>query len=175
MKSVKKSEITKKSPRQTPGSRNRQRNQKSGRNHEEIRNHRQKTSDFEISYTILPRVGPLGLVQNLLKKINSLTESDEINVNSVFLKYSSLTHKGKTFSSSFRQLKGPCIVQAHWNEDFYGSPPTSLPEPLQPTSNVRPVRVRFYCKIHYTIESKLSSVLLAAKATPPTILHWKTS
>ena len=59
MKSVKKSEITKKSPRQTPGSRNRQRNQKSGGNHEEIRNHRQKTSDFEISYTILPRVGPL--------------------------------------------------------------------------------------------------------------------
>ena len=104
----------------------------------------------------------ISLVQNLLKKINSLTESDQINVNSVFLKYSSLTHKGKTFSSSFRQLKGPCIVQAHWNEDFYGSSPTSLPEPLQPTSNVRPVRVRFYCKIHYTIESKLSSVLLAS-------------
>ena len=103
----------------------------------------------------------MSFIYKFLCKIHQITETDKISVNSVFLKYSSVTLKGKVFSSSYKKLKGPCIIQAHWNEEYYGPPTTQLPEPFRPTSNTRPAKVHFYCQVSYSINSNSSSELLA--------------
>ena len=98
----------------------------------------------------------------LLGKIHQILENDKIYVNPVFLKYSSLTLKGKMFSSYCKRPNGPCIVQAQWNEDYYGTPPTLVPEAfVVPASNIRPVKVHFYCKVYFTINSNTHSDMLA--------------
>ena len=44
------------------------------------------------------------------------------------------------FSSYCKRANGPCIVQTQWNEDYYGAPPTLVPEAfVVPASNIRPV------------------------------------
>jgi len=101
------------------------------------------------------------LIQNLIKKINQVPDINQIYVNSVYLQYSSVTIEGKVFSSSIGQHRKACIVQAKWNVDYYGNPPTDLPEPSEPRSNIRPVRVRSYLKVNYLVDSEPSSVMLA--------------
>ena len=65
------------------------------------------------------------------------------------------------FSSNYKRLNGPCIVQAQWNEDYYGAPPTLVPDAfVVPASNTRPMKVHFYCKVHFTINSNAYSELL---------------
>ena len=103
----------------------------------------------------------MSFIYKLSCKIHQITETDKISVNSVFLKYSSVTLKGKVFSSSYKKVKGPCIIQAHWNEEYYGPPTTQLPEAFRPTSNTKPAKVHFYCKVSYSINSNSSSELLA--------------
>ena len=102
------------------------------------------------------------LIQSLIKNINQVPDGNQIHVNSVYLQYSSVTIAGKVFYSSMGQHRNlACVVQAQWNQDYYGNPPTELPEPREPRSNLRPVKVRSYLKIHYSVNSKPSSVMLA--------------
>ena len=42
---------------------------------------------------------------------------------------------------------------SEWNIDNYGRPPTSLPEGYRPESNIRPVKVHYYLKAHYSMNN----------------------
>lgn len=72
----------------------------------------------------------LDVLKCLYCKVNPSCSITDVIVNSVFLKYASLTLKGKNFSSSGKRTRIPYIVNVHWNEDLYGLPPTTLPSPI---------------------------------------------
>ena len=56
-----------------------------------------------------------------------MTDINQIHVNSVYLQYSSVTIEGKVFHSSIGSHKNlACIVQAQWNQDYYGTPSSSV-------------------------------------------------
>ena len=99
------------------------------------------------------------VVQALIQKINQTSVTDEINVNSVFLQYSSLTIKGKTFSSSG---KTSVIAQAEWKEEYYGARPTPLGS-SEPRCRLlrRPVKIRSFMKVSHSINSVASTIILA--------------
>ena len=60
------------------------------------------------------------------------------------------------FSSYCKMPNGPCIVQAQWNEDYYGTPSTLVSEAFViPASNIR------FCKVYFTINSNTHSDILA--------------
>lgn len=103
----------------------------------------------------------MAIVKDLIKKINQVPDVGHIHVNTIYLQYSSVTLEGKIFSSSIGQHRSPCIVQVQWNEDYYGNPPTELPEPSEPRSNIRPVRLHNYLKVNYSVNSEPSSLILA--------------
>ena len=100
------------------------------------------------------------LVQTLIQKVNQASDTDELNVNSVFLQYSSLNIKGKTFSCSGKR---PFIAQAEWKEEYYGIPPTPLIAISEPRYRLhrRPVKIRNYLKVNYSINSVASSIVFA--------------
>lgn len=104
----------------------------------------------------------VGLLKLLLGKVSLHHVVDnDINVNTIFLKYSSITISGKEYSSSIKQRKGPCIMQALWKEELYGTMPTVLPESYLPGSNIRPVKVHYYAKVFYSVGPSKSSSLFA--------------
>ena len=92
------------------------------------------------------------VVQKLIQKVNQASDNDEVNVNSIFLQYSSLTIKGKTFSSS---KKYPFIAQANWKEEYYGAPPTPLTGTCEPSYRLlrRPVEIRNFLIVNYSINT----------------------
>lgn len=104
----------------------------------------------------------LDVLRSLYCKINPDYTGDVI-VNSVFLKYSSLTLNSKIYSSSGKRTQVPYIVHVQWNEDLYGSPPTTLPISNQLIShhNDRPCNVHYYLKASFIANNKESSLLLA--------------
>ena len=58
------------------------------------------------------------MVQALVQKLNQTSVTDEININSVFVQYSSwLLICRKNFT---------LIAQAEWKEEYYGTPATPL-------------------------------------------------
>lgn len=94
----------------------------------------------------------------LLPKINN--SSTRCDVNSVFMKYSSVIMKGKKFSSTGKKTK-PVIVMALWDEAVYGNPPTTLPGPHDRNANIRPVNVHYYAKILYSVDDSTDEIILA--------------
>ena len=86
--------------------------------------------------------------------------TDEVMVNSIITKYSSVSFKGKTFSIS-RKNSVPYVVQAQWNESIFGSPPTSLPDSYLPTTNIWPVNVKYYFNATFTTEATTCSLTFA--------------
>ena len=88
------------------------------------------------------------------------TVASEVIPNSVIMKYSSVTLKGKTFSTSKKQ-NIPYVVYAQWSEDLFGVPPTRLPDSYLPSANIRPVDVKYYFKASFTVNSKLYSLNFA--------------
>ena len=58
--------------------------------------------------------------------------------------------------------------QAQWNEEYYGAPPILVPGAfVVPASNIRPMKVHFYCKVNFTINSNTCSELLATPTKMP--------
>lgn len=61
-------------------------------------------------------------------------------VSTIFLKYSSITLKGKVFRASGKQTKNAAVAMASWNSDLFGDPPTELPNDIVPSNTFhRPV------------------------------------
>ena len=101
------------------------------------------------------------VVQALIQKVKQTThDKDEVSVNSVFLQYSSLTIKEKTFYISSRT--SPFIALAEWKKDYYGAPPTSLGSiELRHKLLRRPIKIRNFLKVTYSINSVASTMMLA--------------
>ena len=64
-------------------------------------------------------------LHRLFCKIYSNVQTDEVLVNSIYHEYSSVNFKGKVFSVS-KKKSVPYIILVQWNENVFGSPPTSL-------------------------------------------------
>lgn len=100
------------------------------------------------------------VLKNLYCKINPDIHISTVTVNSMFAKYASLTLSGKSFSSCGKR-KLPFIARASWNAHLYGILPTSLPEPHQPGSNIRPVNILYYVEVSFVVNDVQSSCILA--------------
>jgi hypothetical protein len=96
----------------------------------------------------------------LLSKSNSLYESATIDVNSIFMKYSTITLEGKIFSSAGKK-KQPVVAMALWDVEIYGLPPTSLPNPEERNANIRPVNVHYYAKVVYSVNGNTMDDIFA--------------
>lgn len=59
-----------------------------------------------------------------------------------------------------------------WDEDIYGKPPTTLPDPNQPNTNIRPVDVCYFAKIMYTIDDFTHDVVLAFVSYTHIAMPW---
>lgn len=84
----------------------------------------------------------------------------EVMVNSIILKYESVCFKGKTFSIS-RKNNVPYVVQAKWNNNLFGTSPTSLPEYDIPTANIRPIDVKYYFNATFTNKDTSCTITFA--------------
>ena len=92
------------------------------------------------------------LLQQLFIKLNPNCSS--VFINSIYKKYTSVTLKGKVYRSSGHRNSTPRIVWALWNEQYYGPPPTTLPDVnLHPKFNERPVCVHYYASFTCTSRS----------------------
>jgi len=107
-------------------------------------------------------MGEIGFLEQLYSKVTN-TPSSTCTVNSIFLKYSSLTINGKHFGSSGKRSKVPVVVLASWDESLYGSTPTPLPSSslLPPTSILRPVNVHYFMKVSFSVCTSSSSFFVA--------------
>lgn len=86
----------------------------------------------------------------------------DTTVHSIFVKYSSVTLKGKIYRSSGRRTEKPYVVLASWDKAaLFGSPPTRLPDQNSPTANERPVNVHYYVKATFSSETQSNSLILA--------------
>ena len=101
----------------------------------------------------------LGFVTELYRKLNPLIAV----VNSVYVKYTSLFLRGKSYSCSKASRKGTQFVAlAEWDAALFGPPPTPVPEPTHPDSKFRPVKVHYYIRVSATAEFESVSHLLLA-------------
>lgn len=90
-------------------------------------------------------------------------DSLEITVNTIiFLKYSSITLKGREFRSSGKQTNNTAVAMASWDSDLFGDPPTELPTDLVPSNTFqRPVNVHYYMKVNVSVNSSIESSVFA--------------
>ena len=95
----------------------------------------------------------LELLTSLYSKLHS--GHNNVNINKIYKKYSSMTLNGRVhYRSSGKSTAKPYVILASWNESYYGSPPTTLPEVTsQACYNERPVNVHHYMTISCTFSS----------------------
>ena len=103
----------------------------------------------------------LGFVTELYKKVNPLIVN--IIVNSIFVKYTSLSLRGKSYSCSqaSRKKGSQFVALAEWVSALFGPPPTPVPEPTHPDSKFRPVKIHHYIRVSATADESVSHLLLA--------------
>ena len=82
-------------------------------------------------------------------------------VNSIFLKYSSVTINGREFRSSGKRTKNQAITLTSWDDNLYGNPLTPLPDSNRQDSNVRPVNIHYFMKVSFNFNMSISSFLFA--------------
>ena len=102
-------------------------------------------------------------VSALVYKLDpAASDQSKVCINSIFCKYSFVSLKGKVFCSSGKKSK-PVVAMVKWEEDIYGLPPTPvLSSGLFNTDrDIRPVDVKYYANITYTIDSVSKEILLA--------------
>ena len=94
------------------------------------------------------------------------TAAAPVNINSVYLYYTSVTLQGRKFASSKSRLASEgCrsfIAIAEWNDTLFGPQPTPPPDPAHPDSRFRPVKVSHYIRVSFTIKEKNQDHLLLA-------------
>ena len=120
------------------------------------------TSNFVLSLKYFRAVFDsdcVAVLRQLYYKVFPDNHITSLSGNSIFVKYMSLTLKGRLLSCCGRR-RHPFIVQALWNEDLYGTPPTTLPEPHQPNSHFRPVYVHYFVKAFFVVDDVQSSLIL---------------
>lgn len=96
----------------------------------------------------------------LLPKLNSCISGQITDINLTFMKFTSITLKGKVFKSAGKKV-APVVAMALWDEDIYGRPPTPLPDPHERNANIRPVNIHYYAKITYSANGCFYDQILA--------------
>ena len=105
------------------------------------------------------KVAELSKLSILLGKIHHV-ETENIKLNSVYLKYASIIWKGKTYFSAGKRAQNACIIQADWSVDYYGPSPSSLPDDYA-NANLRPCKVHYFLKANYLLNANENSLVLA--------------
>ena len=86
------------------------------------------------------------------------TAAAPININSVYLRYTSVTLQERKFASSKSRLAPEgCrsfVTIAEWNDNLFGSQPTLPPDSAHSDSKFRPVKVSHYIRVAFTEEEK---------------------
>lgn len=86
-------------------------------------------------------------VKQLYCKVFPDANENNIQVNSIYTRYSSLTMKGKMYQSSGKRIQKPYVVLASWDKDaLFGAPPTQLPDSESAKANERPINIHYYLK-----------------------------
>ena len=99
---------------------------------------------------------------NILEKLISKLREEKVEVNSIFLKYSSLVINSYKYSSSGKRITNHAVVLASWDSELYGNPPTPPPSSgLHQPSNKRPVNVQYYMKVYFSNDSIADSMVFA--------------
>ena len=101
----------------------------------------------------------INTLKQLYCKIKT-TEPNHVVPNSIIIKYSSVTLKGKVFSTS-KKKDDPYVAFAQWSENLFGAPPTQLPDSYLPTTNIRPVDVKYYFKATFIVHNTTISLIFA--------------
>ena len=97
-------------------------------------------------------VTDLELLTSLYSKLHP--DHNDVKINKIHKKYSSITLNGRVYRSSGKSTTKPYVVLTSWNESYYGPPPTTLPEVTSKTCcNVRPVNIHHYMTISCTFSS----------------------
>ena len=95
--------------------------------------------------------GELVILKEVLKKLKIMSEECTCNLNSTYYKYKQITKNDQIFLSS--TYKYMSVAMAKWDEDIYGSSPTTFPRlfanPIDAT--LRPVRINFFLKLSYLV------------------------
>jgi len=95
-------------------------------------------------------------------------EASNITVNSVFIKYTKVVLKGRTFGSCGKgtHKSKACVCMALWDPSLYGPPPTSLPTASgMVNSNHRPVKVHHFLKATFFDTGACPNQLLLAQVS----------
>lgn len=101
------------------------------------------------------------LLEDLYSRYHGIDTSG-ITVNSIFLKYSSISLKGKEFRSSGKRTSSAVVAIASWNSDLFGDPPTELPTDLIPSNTLqRPVNIHYYMKVNVNTSIATKPFILA--------------
>ena len=101
-------------------------------------------------------------VLSLYRNLNSGSSSD-ITINSVFVKYTSLSLKGKSYNCCSRSVSGRThyIALAEWDKAVLGDPPTPLTDVIHPDSRFSPVQIHHFIKLSVAVQQSFEPLLLA--------------
>ena len=79
------------------------------------------------------------LIQEVLSKINNVSDRSTIFVNSCFRKYSNVSILGVNYASTSRKSSHKNIAIAEWKSSIFGPPHLSLPGLYSPDEHKRPI------------------------------------
>ena len=84
-------------------------------------------------------------------------------VNSIYLRYTSMSCRGKRYDCRQATSRGlSSVALCEWDSTLFDSPPTPLPDAAHPQSKFRPVKIRYFIKASIAIEENGYDHLLLA-------------
>ena len=104
----------------------------------------------------------LDLLKTRFCKLKSIPESADIP-SKVFQKFFHISFNGKSmgYSASGQNSSSSCNLLAEWNVNLYGSPPTGLPQPENPRSLQRPVKLQHLARVSFSVRETVEHIVLA--------------
>ena len=111
-------------------------------------------SDLIPTDIVVPPVSTRGVLNcddaAYLKQLyqNLKPESGPTTINSIYVRYMSVTIRGRKFGSS---KSNSFIAMAEWDDSVFGAQPTPPPDSLHPSARFRPVRITHYIRITFCV------------------------
>lgn len=105
----------------------------------------------------------LKFLEEIYFKYSKVGDGSNVIVNSIYLKYSSISIRGREFNSSGKRTRAAAVSLASWDNDLFGDPPTHMPNTVYNvlSANVRPVNIHHYMKVNFTVNSSAASLIFA--------------
>ena len=84
-------------------------------------------------------------------------------VNSIYLRYTSISCRGKHYGCNQATSRGlPSVAMCEWDSTLFDSPPTPLSDSAHPDSKFRPVKIKHFIKASMVVEENKYDYLLLA-------------